>query len=430
MRWRNWGRTFSADPVSVEAPASVEELSTLIASVRGTGIGVKPIGASHSFSAVAQPEGVQVRLDSFQGLLAVDLQRSRARFGAGTRLYQASELLAPFGLAMANLGDIDRQSIAGAISTGTHGTGVGLPSIGATVTGATIVTGTGAVLEVSEDQNSELLPAIRLGLGALGVIVEVELQCVPAFILEARERTEPLEDVLAGWHERVRTHDHFEFYWFPHADVVTTKTNMRIADKPKPLGTATRLTDAWLLGGLVYGLINEVESVAPRTIPTLNRLVAPLMARPDFSDRSDRVFATVRPIRFREMEFAVPIEAVPDVVRELGRMIEARGHAVGFPIEARAAAADDAMLSTAYEREVGYIALHTYVRQDPRKIFADAQSILMAYEGRPHWGKMHSMTHEHFATRLPRFADFLAVRDQLDPDRVFANEYTRTVLGE
>ncbi|WP_293699622.1 D-arabinono-1,4-lactone oxidase [uncultured Agrococcus sp.] len=430
MTWRNWGRTFSAEPAGVVVPESVEELQRLVSAQRGTGVGVKPVGASHSFSAVAQPEGFQLRLDHFRGLVQVDSARRRATFGAGTHLHQVAELLEPFGLALPNMGDIDRQTLAGAISTGTHGTGIGQPSIGANVTAVRLVNGKGELVEVSEDVNYELLPAVRLGLGALGVIVEVEIQCVPEFRLDVVEATEPRDLVVEEWDARIRGNDHFEFFWFPHTDVVTTKTNNRTERDARPLPPAKRWLDEVVTGGALHGAVSEVGARIPAATPAINRLAAPLMERPSFVDRSDRVFVSHRPVRFREMEFGVPVDAVAPVLAEIERLFERRDYRVTFPIEVRAAAADTAMLSTAYEREVAYIALHTYVRQDPRALFADAQRIFLAHEGRPHWGKMHSVSHERFMEELPRFEDFLAVRDRYDPDRVFVNEYTRRVLGE
>ena len=429
MTWRNWGRTFSADPVSVETPESVDELRELVAAHRGTGIGLKSVGAGHSFSAVAQPDGTQLRLDRFAGLLRVDLASGRVRFGAGTRLFRVAPLLAPFGLALPNMGDIDRQTIAGAISTGTHGTGLAHPSIGANVTAVQMVTGRGEVLEISEHSNPALLPAVRLGLGALGVITEVEIQCVPSFTLEALEAAEPLDRVLQEWDARLQYADHFEFYWFPHTKKAVTKTNTRTDARAEPSSALRRWSDTWLLQGAAFGVMNEVASAIPATVPALSDLAAPLMPSADRIDRSDRVFVSRRPVRFREMEFAVPVAAMKDALRDVANVLERSREQTAFPVEVRAAAADDAMLSTAHGRDVAYIAVHTYVRQDPRRLFAEAQRAFLAHEGRPHWGKMHSLTHERFRAALPQFELFLAARDELDPDRVFANEYTRRVLG-
>ncbi|MGO3759118.1 MAG: D-arabinono-1,4-lactone oxidase [Agrococcus casei] len=430
MTWRNWGRTFSADPVSVETPGSVDELRELVTAHRGTGIGLKSVGAGHSFSAAAQPDGAQLRLDRFAGLLRVDIESGRVRFGAGTRLFRVAPLLAPFGLALPNMGDIDRQTIAGAISTGTHGTGLAHPSIGANVTAVQMVTGRGEVLEISAESNPALLPAVRLGLGALGVITEVEIQCVPAFRLQAREASEPLEQVLGEWDARIRSADHFEFYWFPHTTSAVTKTNTRTDAPAEPVHPLRRWGDAWLLQGAAFGAMNEAATAFPAAVPTLNGIAAPLMPGAGHVDRSDRVFVSRRPLRFREMEFAVPVAAMQDALRDIAGVVERSREQVAFPVEVRAAAADDAMLSTAHGRDVAYIAIHSYVRQDPRRLFAEAQRALLAHEGRPHWGKMHSVTHERFRGMLPQFERFLAMRDELDPDRVFANEYTRRVLGE
>ena len=428
MTWRNWGRSFAADPVGTAVPADVEQLQRLIVTQRGTGIGVRPVGASHSFSAVAQPEGMHVRLDSLAGLISADVDRRRVRFGAGTPLFAIPRLLEPFGLALPNMGDIDRQTLAGAVSTGTHGAGRAHPSIGANITAVKLVDGRGELVTISADENSDLLPAVRLSLGALGVLTEIELQCVPAFALEADEQTEPLDAVVAEWAERNEA-DHFEFYWFPHTDVATTKTNRRTDAPLEPMSAARRWVEETLLGGGGHGLASEVGTRIPSLTPLVNRVASRAMARPRFVDRSDRVFVSRRLVRFREAEFAVPFDALPDALADVRRLFD-REHRVTFPLEVRAAAADDAMLSTAFEREVAYIAVHAYVGQDPRRLFAETQRVLLAHDGRPHWGKMHSVGHEHFARVLPRFADFLALRDRFDPDRVFANEYTRRVLGE
>ena len=429
MTWRNWGRTFSADPISVEQPADVDELRSLLRSHRGTRLGIKAVGAGHSFSAIAQPEATQLRLDAFSGLIRVDFDRGRARFGAGTHMHQIAPLLEPFGLALPNMGDIDRQTLAGAISTGTHGTGLGLPSIGAGVTAVQLVTGRGEVLEVSSDSHPALLPAVRLGLGALGVLTEIELQCVPAFTLSAHETTEPLDAVVDQWDARIRGAEHFEFYWFPHTSVATTKTNRRTSDPADAAHGIRDFSNDWLVQGAGFGAVARLASLVPTTTPAINRLTSRLMAGRDRTDRSDRVFVSRRVVRFRETEFAVPVDAAPEVFRELQSIMQRPENATPFPVEVRAAAADDAMLSTAYERDVAYFAIHVPAAQDPRRLFADVQRMFQRHEGRPHWGKMHSFTHRHFRHLLPRFDDFVQVRNELDPDRIFANAYPRQVLG-
>jgi FAD-linked oxidoreductase len=377
---------------------------------------------------------VQLLLDRLSGVIAVDEASGRVTLAAGTRLRQLPALLAPYGLALENMGDIDRQSIAGATSTGTHGTGGAFRGLAAQLVGLTLVTGEGELLRVSETENAELLPAVRLGLGALGVIVDVTVQCVPAFTLHAVERPEPLTEVLDGFLERSASADHFEFYWFPHTELALTKTNTRLpGDAPKrPLNPVGRWFDDEVTANGLYRVLCALATLAPGMIPTVNRQAVRLTGHREFTDASPKVFVTNRAVRFRELEYALPRAAVPDALRELRRLIERRGWRISFPVEVRSAAADDNWLSTAYGRETGYIAVHRYYREtrpDQLEYFTEVEKIMVAAGGRPHWGKLHTRDAEFFAGAYPRFRDFLAVRDRLDPGRLFRNPYLDRVLG-
>lgn len=430
-RWRNWGRAETVQPAFVARPTSVDEVVAAILRARELGLPVKAIGASHSFTAIAAAPGVQLDLGGLDGLLDVDAERHRVTIGAGTNLYQLPALLAPHGLAMENLGDIDRQTIAGATSTGTHGTGGAFRGLAAQLVAVTLVTAEGGILRVSETENAELLPAVRLGLGALGILVDLTIQCVPAFAMHALERPEPLAEVLEGFAERVDTADHFEFYWFPHTDSVLTKTNTRLpADAPlAPLGAArTWFDDAFLANG-VFEATCAIGTVLPVAVPAINRLATKLTGNREFTELSASVFTTQRSVRFREMEYAIPREAIPDAVRDIRSLIADRGWRISFPIEVRAAAADDLWLSTAHGRTSGYIAVHRYWREDHLEYFRAVEGLLRGYDGRPHWGKIHFQDAASLSGLYPRFDDFLAVRDRLDPHRVFANPYLERVLG-
>lgn len=430
-RWHNWGRAESAEPVWVARPNSVDEVVAVVRRARQLGLGVKAVGASHSFTGIAAAPGVQLDLAGLDGLLAVDTTTLRVTLGAGTNLYQLPALLAPHGLAMENLGDIDRQTIAGATSTGTHGTGGAFRGIAAQLIAATLVTADGDVLRVSVEENAELWPAVRLGLGALGILTEVTVRCVPAFALEARERPEPLDAVLDVFTERVAAADHFEFYWFPHTSTALTKTNTRLStDAPlSPLGPVRRWFDDTLVLNGVFRATCALGAVVSGAVPPVNRLATKLTGNRDFTDVSTSVFTTKRTVRFNEMEYAIPCAAIPDAVRAVRALIDSKGWRVSFPIEVRAAASDDLWLSTAHGRDTGYIAVHRYYREDPREYFGAVENIMRGFEGRPHWGKIHFQTAETLAPLYPRFDDFLAVRDRLDPDRVFANSYLDRVLG-
>ncbi len=430
--WQNWARTERVRPTTVEYPSTIEAVRRSVRSAAARGRPIKAVGTGHSFTGIAVAPGTLLEMTELSGLVSVDRDRQRARLLAGTRLHRIPALLAPYGLAMANLGDIDRQSISGAISTGTHGTGSRFGGIATQVVAATLVTADGELLTVSEDENADLLPAVALGLGALGILVDVTIQCVPAFVLEAVERPEPLDSVVDDVVSRADAVDHFEFYWFPHTDTALTKTNTRLpAGSPtKPLSAASRLVDDVLVGNVVHQSVCSAGRAAPGLVPGINRLSAKVWGDRTFSDASHRVFATSRGVRFREMEYAVPLDRLASAFRGVQRVIDEHGWRIEFPIEVRTAAADDLWLSTATERPSGYLAVHRYWKTDHTEYFAAVEEIMLAHEGRPHWGKLHTLDASALRARYPRFDDFTALRDRLDPDRAFRNPYLERVLGE
>ena len=428
--WQNWGRSESATPVEVARPTSTDEVVALVASARERGLRVKAAGTGHSFTGIAVADGVQVDMSGLTGVRSVE--GTRVTLGAGTILHDLPALLDPLGLALQNMGDIDAQTLAGATSTGTHGTGGKFGGIATRITGATLVDGRGNVTSVSATENAKLLPAVALGLGALGVLVDITIDCVPSFVLSAVERPEALEAVLDGWQERVDTSDHFEFYWFPHTKQALTKDNTRLpADAPlHPMSAGKRWFDDELMSNTLFAGTTAFQRTFPKTTPAINRLSTRLTGNRDFTDRSYRVFVTDRRVRFREMEYAIPVAEIPDTLREIDALIERKGWTISFPVEVRAAGADDLWLSTASGRATGYIAVHRYYREDPTEYFTAVEEIFKAHAGRPHWGKMNTRTAEDLAPAYPKFGDFLKVRDRLDPDRVFANAYLERVLGK
>lgn len=430
-RWQNWGRSESVRPRRVEFPRTTDAVQRAVVAAAAQGVPVKAVGAGHSFTGIAVAPGVLLDLTDLSGLVSVDVERSRATFRAGTRLHQIPALLAPFGLAMENLGDIDRQSISGAISTGTHGTGARFGGIATQIVGATLVTASGDLLVVSETENPELIPAVALSLGALGILVEITVQCVPAFVLHAVEQPEGLSTVLDDLDARVAAADHFEFYWFPHTDRAMTKTNTRLPESaPRhPLPPVGKWVDDTLVGNGLHQVACSVARAVPATIPPINRLSVKLWGDREFTDLSSKVFATSRSVRFREMEYAVPAENVRSAFDAMRAVVDERGWRISFPVEVRFAAADDRWMSTAHGRESGYIAVHRYWREDPTEYFEAVEQVMLDHGGRPHWGKMHTLDAAALRERYPRFDDFTALRDRLDPERLFGNPYLERVLG-
>ncbi|ALV46626.1 FAD-linked oxidoreductase [Arthrobacter alpinus] len=432
-QWRNWARDQRCTPSQVARPATVAEVSTLVEQASEAGTTVKAVGAGHSFTDIALTRGIQLRLDGISGLLSVDRATKQVTLGGGTRLFEIPHLLEPYSLAMENLGDIDQQSISGAISTGTHGTGLKFGGIATQVRALTLVTGTGEVLHCSESQHPEVFAVARVGLGALGIITSVTLQCVDSFKLHAVERAEPLAAVLTDLAERNASLDHFEFYWFPHTEVALTKSNTRYAPDGlpsgvKPLSTRAHLVDDILVSNTLFSALCQVTAKVPRIIPRVNQIASKLTGTREFGDHSHKVLTTTRTVRFREMEYAVPLDRIADILAELDAMIKRRDLRISFPVEVRSAAADTIALSTASGRESGYIAIHQHVNTAPFEYFKAAEEIFRSHGGRPHWGKWHFLQSNDFADLYPDLEKFCRVRDVLDHKRVFSNAYLDRVL--
>ncbi|MFF0815474.1 D-arabinono-1,4-lactone oxidase [Rhodococcus sp. NPDC003318] len=432
--WHNWAHCAGASPRRFATPKSVAEVSAEVARAASEGLHVKCIGAGHSFTSVAVTDGVMISLDNLRGITsAVPVSPSGALVTvlAGTRLYELNPALWDLGLAMVNLGDIDAQSIAGAISTGTHGTGARFGGLANQIRSLQLVLADGTVADCSAEENPELFHASRLGLGAVGIIVSLTLHCAPAYMLRAVEAPARLGETLANLDEHVGSVDHFEFYWFPHTDRILTKHNTRLPGDtpPDPVPALRAYIDDELLSNTVFEGVNRIATRFPAAIPQINKLTARVLGARTYTDRSYRVFASPRRVRFREMEYAVPAEALADTLREIDRWITDSDFTVAFPVEVRFAAADDIWLSTANGRETAYIAVHQYHRRDHREYFDAVETIARAVDGRPHWGKLHSRTAEDLRPTYRHFDEFRSARDKYDPGQVFDNDYLRRVLG-
>jgi L-gulono-1,4-lactone dehydrogenase len=411
-------------------PRSTDEVATIVRRAAGAGLRVKAIGAGHSFTSAAETSGVQLSLDRMDHVLEVDRDRGWVRVQAGIRLHRLNDELAAAGLAMPNLGDIDRQSIAGAIATATHGTGLRLGNLATTVVGMELVNGAGEVERLDPTTDAELLRVARVGLGALGIVTEVTLQCVPAFLLHARETIEPLDDVLDGLLDHAAAVDHFELYWMPGGGKrCQVKRNVRTDEPARPQSRLGYVRDKWLGENVGFGLICRVGRRFPRAAPTVAKLVTGAAAERDVIDRSDKVFCTPRAVHFVEMEYGLPVEHLADAVRELRAATRSLPTPILFPIEVRVSAADDISLSTGFGRASGWIAVHQYRGAPYEEYFELVERIMDGFGGRPHWGKLHGQRAASLAPRYPQWADFQAARDKLDPDRTFANPYLERVLG-
>lgn len=431
VTWTTWAGTETARPAAVAHPVSTDEVSLVMREARERGLRVKAVGSGHSFTAIAITDGVLVQLDRLSGIVAADVPSGRVRVLAGTPLHRLNPALAALGLALPNLGDIDRQTISGALATGTHGTGAAFRGIADAVVATRIVLPDGTVVDCDATQEPELFEASRISLGALGIVTELTLQCVPAFLLNAKEAPGTLSGTLAALDDLVDGTDHFEFYWFPHTDRVLTKRNTRLPVDAgaHPLPRWKGWLDDDLLSNRVFEIVNRVSTAKPQWVPRINRLTSRVLSAREFTTSSHEVFASPRDVRFREMEYAVPREAAPQLIRDLKDMVDRSDLRLPFPVEVRFTAADDVWMSTAQGRDTCYIAVHQYHRMDHGAYFDAFEAMASEVGGRPHWGKMHGRSAEDLRPAYPRFDAFVAVRDRVDPERLMANPYLDRVLG-
>ncbi|MBL1108634.1 FAD-binding protein [Streptomyces sp. 5-8] len=427
--WRNWGGNVTARPARQVVPASVEELAAAVRRAREDGLKVKAVGTGHSFTSIAATDGVLIRPQLLTGIRGIDRESMTVTVEAGTPLKRLNAALAREGLSLTNMGDIMEQTVSGATSTGTHGTGRESASIAAQIKGLELVTADGSVLSCSEKENPDVFAAARIGLGALGVVTAITFAVEPLFLLTAREEPMPLDRVLGEFDQLWAENEHFEFYWFPHTGSTNTKRNNRSAGPEQPVGQLAGWFEDEFLSNGVFQAAQWVGRAAPAAIPAIARISSKALSARTYTDIPYKVFTSPRRVRFVEMEYAVPRAAVVETLRELRAMVDRSGVRVSFPVEVRTAPADDITLSTASGRDSAYIAVHMFRGTPYQGYFTAAERIFTAHEGRPHWGKVHTRDAEYFARVYPRFGEFTALRDRLDPERLFQNDYLRRVLG-
>lgn len=427
--WRNWAGNQVCLPHELERPADVAAVVDVVHRARSAGRTVRVAGAGHSFTPIVPTDGHLVDLSALDRVLHVDAERGEVTVEAGLGLAALSRELAARGLALENLGDIDVQSVAGATATATHGTGLRFGNLSSMVTGFRLVTAAGEVVTASARERADLLDVGRTSLGALGVVVELTLRVVPAFTLHAVVQPEPVDDVLADLDHHLRANDHFELFWLPHTDVALTK-RLRRTDEPAAPRSRPR---EWLEGTVVenwaFGAACRLGRRAPALVPALARRSAGLVGRSEWSDRSHRVFASPRLVRFVESEWSVPLDELAVAVRAVRSVHERLGIPMSFPVEVRAVAGDDIPLSTAHGGPRGYVAVHAYRGTPHEEWFRAVQDVLLPLGGRPHWGKLHTLGAAELAPRYPRWHDFQVARAELDPTGVFTTPAIARLLG-
>lgn len=425
--WVNWAGDQRCAPATYAAPHSLDDLAELLARAEAAEHTVRVAGAGHSFTDTVLTDGTLLRLSRLNRILRVDRKSGLVRVEAGATLHELSEALHPLGLAFPNLGDIDVQSIAGATATATHGTGATLQNISAALHSVELMLADGSIVELDEAGDPDGWRAARVNLGALGIVTAVTLQLVPSFVLEGVERPIPVEEVLTDLDDFVDGNEHFEFYMFAHSPLAMTKRNNRVELPEQPRGRAVDWFADILMSNHAFDALCRLGRRQPSLIPWIHRGAAYAGSYRRQIDRSYRVFASPRLIRFTEMEYAIPREYAAEAIREIKAV--GQQYDSPMPTEVRFVAPDDAFLSPAGGRDTCYIAVHQYRGMDYEPYFRACEAVFDRYHGRPHWGKRHFQTAETLRGRYPDWDRFQEVRRRLDPKGRFTNAYVERVLG-
>ena len=427
-KWSNWSGGVVCKPRQVVAPKDEVALAAAIRNASGP---VRAPGTGHSFTPLCATDDTLIDLAAFTGLDAVDPEKKTATLAAATPLWAVGPALYPHGFALANMGDIDRQTLGGVVGTGTHGTGRALTSLSAQVAGFRLILANGDLRNCSATENAELFMAGRVSMGTLGIMSKITMQVVPAYKLVEANFALPIAELFGKLDALIADNRHFEFFWFPYAETAVCKSlnhSDAPAPDPRPVEDMRARGEAGSADMRVFSGINEILPVASFLLKPAHRLFSRLMPGPERVRWSYEIFPSPRNVRFNEMEYAVPAEKGPDCLREIVEAIRKKRINTGFPIEYRTVAADDIWLSPFYMRDSATIAIHQYHKVDTARLFETCEAIFRLYDGRPHWGKRHTCTGQDLATLYPEFERFRALRRELDPGAKFLNAHLRTIF--
>ncbi|URN92688.1 MAG: FAD-binding protein [Candidatus Pristimantibacillus lignocellulolyticus] len=426
-KWRNWSGTVIAAPEELAYPRTIEEVASIVVKCSKEGKYIRVVGSGHSFSAVAASDQVLMSLDEMQGIVNVNRSENTATVWAGTKLKLLGELLHAKGLAQVNLGDIDVQSIAGAISTGTHGTGKRLGSISTQVIGLTVVNGLGEIIECTEESHPQLFKALQISLGSLGIIVQVKLKLKATYLLGYESMRMQLDKCLPQMSQLAEENRHFEMYWFPYANTCQVKI-MNEVNFSTPETPIRDYFNEHIMENSLFGAMSMICKAMPSLTKTISRLSASNIPVTTKAAYSHKIYATKRKVRFNEMEYNVPAETMEDVIRDMRKAMDKHNFRVHFPVECRYVARDNIWLSPSYERDSAYIAIHMYRGMPYEQYFNTMEEIFLHYDGRPHWGKMHSLKGAQLQKLYKRWDDFIAIQSEMDPKRVLLSPYMQQLL--
>ncbi len=425
-KWQNWSKSVTCFPKVIEYPSTEEQIAELVKKANLNNQKIRVVGSGHSFSPIVETNDILVSLDKLSGLIQADINTKTAELWAGTKVFKIGDLLLKHNLALEIMGDYNQQSIAGALSTGTHGTGIELRSLSNMIEGITLVNGNGEIIKIDSENNPQWLDYSKVSLGMFGIITRIKLRLVDAYKLNLKTEKIKLKDCLAKLDEYKTKNRNFEFYYFPHTEYCQIKCSNISHENSSKRGLKKIMDLA--LENYLFGFLCFISKTFNFLSPGISKLSAWGISKTNFTDWSYNVYATTRLVKFQEMEYNIPVENFTHAILELKNMIVQHKIPVNFPIECRFVKKDNIALSPAYERESAYIAVHQFKGMPYKKYFKNVEEIMHKYNGRPHWGKIHFCDKQYIQKQYPKMEEFISIRSILDPKNIFINTHLQTLF--
>lgn len=429
-KFKNWAGNVTGEAEHYFQPTSENEVIELVIDAVAKSKKIKLVGAAHSWSALALPRHYLINLDNYSKVLNIDKEKKQVTVQGGIRLKNLNVLLRENGLSLANLGSISEQSIAGATATGTHGTGIKFGNLSTQVIGMKLILADGSVLTISENENSELLPAVRINLGVLGIVSELTIQCVEVFNLRDESYALPFEETLEKIPELLKTTDHLKLWWFPHAPLVGIYRYFRTNEELKPRTFFQKFMDDSFLVNVFFVFMLRLGDWFPKLVPPINKLINKIhFKKVSRIEKTWEVFNVPMPPIHFETEYAIPVEHASEALKKLKEMIERKKLHINFVVEVRFVKADDTWLSPAYKQDACYIGAYQYGNRYWKDYMTGFEELMYSYGGRPHWPKEFTPDTEKISKSFPEFQKFKQLKNKLDPKGVFNNALTHRLFG-
>ncbi len=429
-KWTNWSENYLAYPSRFYAPQSIEEVCEVVKEQALLNRTIRVTGAAHSFSPVAMPEQSALTLHHLRGIISVDKEAHTATFYAGTYLYEVGPILAEYGLALINMGDIQKQTLAGAISTATHGTGVTLGSFASIVTRWGIVTGEGDYLEHDRGEDA-LSEALYVSVGMLGILVTVTIQVIPLYSLAYTSERHDFYTEIQNFQQSIRENRNVEWYYFPGSNQIQVKKMTQVApqQQPKVQKLIDQAKNQALENGLFY-VASELCKRKPSLSLAVSRLASNLVGGDARTGMSYEIYPSPRYVKFVETEYAIAIDQFEACMEEVHAMFLRKHFDVHFPIECRTTAGERGYLSPTQGRESAFISFHMYKGMNESPYFHWVRDMMVKFNGRPHWGKVNNYHNQNIEQFYPNATKFNEQRKKLDPHNVFLTSYFKNIFEQ